>query len=101
MSTQQSRQASAYFIRQRQRSRQYAKALTVHTAGLVVTGADQFGGKLTSGAMFVQDANGNPWVALSTGTSGSNKLTGNGTVNDGGVTWLQWGGKVLVAPPTP
>jgi hypothetical protein len=97
----QARQAASYFIRQRQRSRQFALALTKHSAGLAVTGADAFDGKLTSGAMFVQDANGSPWVALTSGTTGSTPLTGNGVVNDGGVTWQFWAGKILSAPPTP
>jgi hypothetical protein len=95
------RQAAGYIIRKRQRGRQFADALTVHTAGLVVVGANDFGGMLLSGAMFVQDANGNPWVALTSGTTGGGALTGNGTVNDGGVTWLQFGGRLNSAPPTP
>jgi hypothetical protein len=93
--------AAAFNMRLRRRSRQFADALTVHTAGLVVIGADQFVGKLTSGAMFVQDANGNPWVALSSGTTGATALTGNGVVNDGGVSWLQFGGLLRAMPPTP
>ena len=52
-------------------SRQFADALTVHGPGLAVTGADAFGGHYTSGAMFVQDAVGLPWVALTSGTTGS------------------------------
>lgn len=93
--------AASYFIRQRQRSRQFALALTLHTAGLTVVGADMFGDRLTSGAMFVKDVDGNPWVALTSGVTGATPLTGNGTMDDGGVTWMQWGGKLLVAPPTP
>jgi hypothetical protein len=101
MNQQAARQAASYTIRKRQRGRQFANALTVHTAGLVVVGADHFGGRLLSGAMFVQDADGNPWVALSSGVTGAVPLSGNGTINDGGVTWLQWGGRLNSAPPTP
>lgn len=93
------RQASAYFIRQRQRGRQFASALTVHQAGLTVTGFDVTGKYAT--ADYVQDASGLPWVALTSGVTGSTPLTGNGIVNDGGVRWLQWGGKILSTPPTP
>lgn len=95
------RQAASYYIRQRMRGRQFASALTPHQSGLSVIGADMFGGRLTSGAMFVQDSNGNPWVALTSGTTGDGELTGNDTVFDGGVTWLFWSGKILAAPPTP
>lgn len=101
MSNASAREAASYFIRQRQRGRQFALALTQWAPGLVVTGADAFGGRLTSGAMFVQDANGNPWVALTSGTTGSTPLSGNETMSDGGVTWQFWGGKILAAPPTP
>lgn len=94
-------QAASYTIRKRQRGRQFANALTVHAAGLTVHGADEFNGMLLSGAMFVQDENGLPWVALTSGTTGSTPLTGNGTVNDGGVTWLQFGGRLNSMPPTP
>ena len=82
MTNQAARQASSYFIRQRQRSRQFSKALTVHAAGLVVKGADQFGGFYLSGAMFVQDANGLPWVALTSGTTGaaSSKVMASSTM---------------------
>jgi hypothetical protein len=97
------RQASAYFIRQRQRGRQFANALTVHAAGLTVVGADQFDGKYLTGAMFVQsEIDGLPWVALTSGVTGAEPLSGNGpTKSDGSVTWLQWSGKILSAPPTP
>lgn len=95
------RNAATYFIRQRQRSRQFADGLTPHAPGLTVIGADAFGDRLTSGAMFVQDTDGNAWVALTSGTTGSTPLTGNGTMSDGAVTWLFWSGKLLVAPPTP
>lgn len=95
------RQGAAYFIRQRQRSRQFALALTPWAPGLTIIGADQFGGQYLSGAQFVRDTVGNPWVAVTSGTTGSTPLTGNGVINDGGVTWLQWSGKILTAPPTP
>ncbi len=101
MSNSAARQAASYTIRKRQRGRQFALVLTVHGPGLVVTGADQFGGRLTSGAMFVQDLNGLPWVALTSGTTGIGELEGNGTVSDGGVTWLQFGGRLNYMPPTP
>jgi hypothetical protein len=101
MNIQAARQSAAYFIRQRQRGRRFASALTVHAAGLTVVGADQFGGRYTSGAQFVQDSTGLPWVAVTSGVTGSAPLTGNGVVNDGGVVWLQWSGKILIAPPTP
>jgi hypothetical protein len=94
-------QAARYNMRLRRRGRQFASALTVHAAGLTVVGVDQFDGNLTSGAMFVQNGVGLPWVALTSGTTGSTPLTGNGVINDGGVTWLQWGGVIRVAPPTP
>lgn len=100
-SNQTARQAASYFTRQRQRGRQFANALTLHTAGLVVKGAADYGGYYGTGAMFVKDANGLPWVALTSGTTGAGVLAGNGVVNDGGVTWLQWSGKLLAAPPTP
>jgi hypothetical protein len=98
----QARQTSAYYIRQKMRGRQFASALTVHRVGLDVVGADQFGGKYLSGAMFVQsEIDGLPWVALTSGTTGGKPLNGNDTINDGGVLWLQWSGKILAAPPTP
>jgi len=94
-------QSAAFNMRLRRRGRQFASALTVHTAGVTVVGADQFGGNYTSGAMFVQDAVGLPWVATTSGVTGSTPLTGNGVVNDGSVTWLQWSGVIRAAPPTP
>jgi hypothetical protein len=95
-------QSARYNMALRRRGRQFAAALTVHAAGLTVVGADQFDGNLTSGAMFVQsEVDGQPWAALTSGTTGSTPLIGNGVVNDGGVTWVQWGGVIRVAPPTP
>ena len=38
------------------------------------------------------EIDGLPWVALTSGTTGATPLKGNGVVNDGGVTWLQWVG---------
>jgi len=96
------RSAASYFIRQRQRGRYYASQLAVHTAGQTIVGADAFGGRLTSGAMFVQsEVDGQPFVALTSGTTGATPLTGDMTINDGGVLWLKWSGKILSAPPTP
>ena len=94
-------QAARYNMRLRRRGRQFASELTVHTAGLTVVGADAFNGILTSGAMFVQDAVGQPWAALTSGVTGSTPLTGNGVINDGGVTWVQWEGIIRSMPPTP
>jgi hypothetical protein len=96
-------QAARYNMALRRRGRQFADALTVHKAGLTVVGADQFNGMLTSGAMFVQSETtpGQPWAALTSGTTGGTPLTGNGVINDGGVTWVQWSGLIRSAPPTP
>jgi hypothetical protein len=95
-------QSAAFNMRLRRRSRQFANALTVHGAGLVVIGADQFGGNLQSGAMFVQsEIDGLPWVALTSGVAGATPLSGNGTMSDGGVTWQQFAGVIRAAPNTP
>ena len=57
--------AAAYYMRLRRRSRQFASELAVHASGQTIKGADQFGGNLTSGAMFVQsEIDGLPWAAL-------------------------------------
>lgn len=101
MSTSAAVQSAAFNMRLRRRGREFANALTVHAVGLTVVGADAFGNRLTSGAQFVQDAQGNPWVALTSGTTGATPLTGNGVVNDGGVRWLNWGGILRSMPPTP
>lgn len=102
MSYAQQAQTAAYFIRQRQRSRQFANALTPHRAELTVVGADRFNGMYTSGAMFCQsEVDGQPFVAITSGVTGSTPLTGDTTVNDGSVLWLKWSGKILTAPPTP
>ncbi len=95
-------QSAAFNMRLRWRGHEFAAALTVHAAGLTIVGADQFNGNYTSGAMFVQsEIDGLPWVALTSGVSGATPLAGNGTMSDGSITWLQWGGKILAAPPTP
>jgi hypothetical protein len=92
-------QASRYFIRQRQRGRQFALALTPHQAGLIVIGCDVTGKWQL--ADFVQDSSGNPWVAATSGTTGSGTLAGTAPYNDGGVTWVLWSGKILSPPNTP
>lgn len=95
-------QSASYWMRLRRRGRQFASALTVHAAGQTIKGADQFNGALTTGAMFVQsEVDGLPWAALTSGTTGSTPLKGNGVINDGGVTWVQWSGIIRSAPPTP
>lgn len=91
--------AASYFIRQRQRGRQFANALTVHQAGLTIVGYNETGKWQL--ADFVQDASGNAWVALTSGATGSGVLAGTGVVNDGGVEWLLWSGKILSPPNTP
>jgi hypothetical protein len=96
-------QSAAWRIRKRNRSARFAQALTVHAPGLVVIGADQFNGNLQTGAMFcVSEVDGvTPFVALTSGTTGPTALTGNGVVNDGGVTWQMWSGAILSPPATP
>lgn len=96
-------QSAAFNMRLRRRSRQFASALTVHAAGLAITGADAFNGQYASGAMFVQsEIDGLPWVALSSGTSGATPLAGNGPVmSDGSIEWLQWSGLIRAAPSSP
>lgn len=101
MSTSAAVQSAAFNMRLRRRGREFANALTPHAAGLTVVGADAFGNKLTSGAMFVQDSTGQAWVALTSGVTGATPLTGNGVVSDGSVKWLQWGGILRSMPPTP
>jgi hypothetical protein len=102
MSTAATLQSARYNLRLRRRGRQFASELTVHAAGQTIVGADQFNGNLTSGAMFVQsEVDGLPWVALTSGTTGSTPLTGNGVINDGGVTWQQFAGVIRYMPPTP
>jgi len=93
--------AARYNMRLRRRGRQFASELTVWAEGLTVVGADQFGGRLQSGAMYVQDSAGNPWVALTSGTTGSTPLAGSATMSDGGVTWQPWLGVIRAAPATP
>ena len=95
-------QSAAFNMRLRRRSRFFASGLAVHAAGLTIVGADQFDGKLTSGAFFVaSEIDGLPWVALTSGVSGSTPLKGNGPVmSDGNVNYLQWSGLIRAAPPT-
>lgn len=92
-----------YNMALRRRGRAYADALTVWTPGLTVVGADQANGMLQSGvAMFVQDDNGNAFVALTSGTTGDVSINGATTVvSDGGVTWQPWPGIIRSMPPTP
>jgi hypothetical protein len=94
-------QSAAYTMRLKRRSRQFADALKVHAAGLTVVGASSFGGRTNSGAMFVKDAAGNPWVALTSGISGATPLSGSATMSDGSITWQPWLGIIRSAPPTP
>lgn len=94
-------QSAAYNMRLRRRGRQFASALTIWATGLSVIGADQFNGMVQSGAMFVQDSTGQPWVALTSGTTGATPLAGNTTMSDGGVTWQPWVGIIRADPPTP
>ena len=94
-------QAARYNLALRRRGRQFANALTVHTSGLTVVGADAFGGRLQSGAMFVQDSTGRPWVALTSGTSGATALEGDQVMSDGSITWQPWPGIIRAMPPTP
>lgn len=103
MSTTATFQSAAFNMRLKRRSRQFASGITIHAAGQAITGADQFQGDYTSGAMFVQsEVDGLPWVALDSGISGSTPLAGNGPVmNDGNLNWLQWSGLIRAAPPTP
>jgi hypothetical protein len=77
--------------------------LREHASGQTIIGADQFGGDLTSGAMFVKsEVDAVPWVALTSGTSGATPLKGNGpTMSDGSIDWQRWPGLIRVAPPTP
>ena len=85
MSNSAATQSAAYNMRLRRRGRQFASALTVWTPGLTVVGADAFGGMVQSGAMYVQDSVGQPWVALTSGTTGAIPLAGRATMSDGGV----------------
>lgn len=93
-------QAASWRIRRRNRTKQFAAQLTVHRAGLTVTGMDQVA--TAAAADFVQsEVDGLPWIALSSGTTGATPLAGNGTMSDGGVTWQQWAGAIPSAPNTP
>lgn len=92
--------AALWRLRRRNRTKQFAAGLTVHGAGLTVTGMDQVA--TAAAADFVQsEVDGLPWVALTSGTSGATPLAGNGTMSDGGVTWQQWTGYISAAPNTP
>lgn len=96
------RQAASYNMRLRRRGRQFADALTVWASALNVTGADRANGMLQSGvAMFVQDADGNAWVALTSGVTGDIPLSGNATMSDGNIVWQPWPGIIRAMPPTP
>lgn len=94
MNQQAARQASAFIMRKNSRSRRFADALPLHTAGMVVSG----------GGLYVQDdlGVGLPWISLGVGTTGSGVLEGDSPViNDGGVSWARYNGRLLVAPSTP
>jgi hypothetical protein len=95
-------QSARFNMALRRRGRQFASALTVHASGLAITGADQFDGMLQSGAMFVQsEVDGQPWVALTSGTSGATPLSGTSTMSDGSIVWQPWPGIIRSMPPTP
>jgi hypothetical protein len=87
-------QAARFTMRKNSRSRRFCIALPVHTAGMVVSAA----------GLYVQDdeGNGQAWVSLGAGTTGATPLEGDATViNDGGVSWAKYSGRLLVMPPHP
>lgn len=87
-------QAAQFTMRKNSRSRRFALALPLHTAGMMVASA----------GLYVQDdlGLGLPWVSLGAGTTGSGILEGGESViNDGGVSWQRYNGRLLVPPPTP
>lgn len=93
-------QAAAWRLRRRNRSKQFAAALTVHQAGLTVIGMDRVA--TAAAADFVQsEIDGLPWIALTSGVSSGAPLSGNGTMSDGTITWMQWGGYISASPNTP
>jgi hypothetical protein len=87
-------QAAQFIMRKNSRSRRFAQALPKHTSGMTIASA----------GLYVQDdlGHGLPWVSLGAGTTGSGILEGGESViNDGGVSWARYNGRLLVPPATP
>lgn len=95
-------QASAWRIRRRNRTKQFAAALPTHLASVGMTAVGLDAVSTAAAATFVQsEIDGLPWVATTSGIIGAGVLAGNGVINDGSVTWQQWAGFISAPPNVP
>ena len=95
-------QAAAWRIRRRLRGKAMVANLPTHLAsvGLTAVGLDSVG-TIMAASWVRSEVDGLPWVALSSGTVDAGVLAGNGTINDGGVTWQQFQGFIAAQPSGP
>ncbi len=95
-------QASAWRIRRRNRGKAMVANLPTHLAsvGRTAVGLDSVG-TIMAASWVRSEVDGLPWVALTSGTVSAGVLAGNGTADDGGVTWQQWQGFIAAQPQGP